>query len=161
MLAFAFFALSSLANGQESPILPLMPMPAKVQTGTGQFAVNPSFKVALHGCDDARIKRASERFLKNLSRRTGIPLSSNSDSAANFTIECRGQGASVQKLGEDESYRLEVSPAKVHLDAANPLGALHGLQTFLQLVRIGPEGFAAASVVIDDNPRFPWRGLLI
>jgi len=161
VLALAFFALSSLANGQEGAVLPLMPLPAKAQAGTGQFAVNPAFKIVLHECDDARIKRASERFLKNLSRQTGIPLNGDSDAVANFVIECRGQGASVQKLGEDESYRLEVTSTKVHLDAPNPLGVLHGLQTFLQLVRIGPEGFAAAAVVIDDTPRFPWRGLLI
>ena len=30
-------------------------------------------------------------------------------------------------------------PTEVHLEAANPLGVLHGLQTFLQLVRITPE----------------------
>jgi hexosaminidase len=38
---------------------------------------------------------------------------------------------------------------------------LHGLQTFLQLVQITPSGFAAPSVTIKDQPRFPWRGLLI
>jgi hexosaminidase len=161
VLVFAFFALSSLATGQESTIVPLMPMPAKVQVGAGRFTVNPAFKIALHGCDDARVKHASDRFLKTLSRRTGIPISSGNDSAANFIIECRSQGAAVQKLGEDESYWLEVTSTDVRLDAANPLGVLHGLQTFLQLVRIGPEGFAAPAVVIDDNPRFPWRGLLI
>jgi len=161
VLAFLFFTLSSVANGQEVASLPLMPVPAKVQRGTGQFAVNPSFAIALRGCDDARAKRASERFLRNLSRRTGIPLSGGKDGAANFTIECKSQGASFQKLGEDESYRLEVTSMEVHLAAPNPLGVLRGLQTFLQLVRIGPEGFAAPAAVIDDSPRFPWRGLLI
>ena len=38
---------------------------------------------------------------------------------------------------------------------------MRGLQTFLQLVSIRPEGFAASAVTIDDSPRFPWRGLLI
>ncbi len=38
---------------------------------------------------------------------------------------------------------------------------MHGLQTFLQLVHITPQGFAAASVTIDDQPRFEWRGLMI
>ena len=40
----------------------------------------------------------------------------------------------MQKLGEDESYRLEVTPAHAHLTAPNPLGALRGMETFLQLV---------------------------
>src|SRR6516225_1612283 len=36
-----------------------------------------------------------------------------------------------------------------------------GLQTFIQLVRITPEGFSAPVVTIDDQPRFQWRGLMI
>ena len=50
---------------------------------------------------------------------------------------------------------------EVHLEAANPLGVLHGLQTFLQLVRITPRGFAVPAMTIDDQPRFPWRGLML
>ncbi len=49
----------------------------------------------------------------------------------------------------------------MELTAPNPLGVLHGLQTFLQLVRITPQGFAAPVVTIDDQPRFPWRGLML
>jgi len=47
------------------------------------------------------------------------------------------------------------------LNAANPLGVLRGLQTFLQLVDVSPDGFAAPAVSIKDQPRFGWRGLLI
>jgi len=38
---------------------------------------------------------------------------------------------------------------------------MHGLQTFLQLVATTPEGFAVPSITVQDQPRFPWRGLLI
>jgi hexosaminidase len=38
---------------------------------------------------------------------------------------------------------------------------MHGMQTFLQLVRITPRGFTVPVVTIDDKPRFPWRGLMI
>src|SRR6202023_3502781 len=38
---------------------------------------------------------------------------------------------------------------------------LHGLQTFLQLVEPGINGFAVPAVTIKDQPRFAWRGLLI
>ena len=67
----------------------------------------------------------------------------------------------VQQLGEDESYSLEVTSSGAKLSAANPLGILHGLQTFLQLVDVTPDGFAAPAVSIQDSPRFPWRGLMI
>jgi hexosaminidase len=38
---------------------------------------------------------------------------------------------------------------------------MRGLQTFLQLVEITPQGFAVPTVWIEDKPRFPWRGLMI
>jgi hexosaminidase len=65
----------------------------------------------------------------------------------------------VQQVDEDESYHLQITADEVHLEAANPLGILHGMQTFLQLVRITPRGFAVPAMTIDDQPRFPWRGL--
>jgi len=43
----------------------------------------------------------------------------------------------VQEMGEDEAYTLEVTSAGAKLNAANPLGVLRGLQTFLQLIETG------------------------
>jgi len=56
---------------------------------------------------------------------------------------------------------LDVTPGGAKLHAANPLGVLRGLQTFLQLIAISPEGFSVPAVRIEDRPRFPWRGLMI
>ena len=67
----------------------------------------------------------------------------------------------MQQVDEDESYHLQITADEVHLEAANPLGVLHGLQTFLQLVRITPRGFVVPAMTIDDQPRFPWRGLML
>src|SRR5262249_183010 len=110
------------------------------------------------GAADARVKHAAERFLANLARRTNL---GPADGPATFVIACTNGGEKVQVLGEDESYRLEVTPTEVHLDAATPLGVIHGLQTFLQLTQKGPDGFYTPSLVIEDAPRFPWRGILI
>ena len=56
----------------------------------------------------------------------------------------------MQELDEDESYRLEISATHVELTAPNPLGTLHGLQSFLQLVRVSPQGFSVPVVTIDE-----------
>jgi hexosaminidase len=67
----------------------------------------------------------------------------------------------VQEIGEDEAYTLDVTTSGAKIHAASPLGAMHGLQTFLQLVAITPDGFTVPAVHIEDEPRFPWRGLMI
>ncbi len=163
LLIMVLFGMNSVAvYAQENNNLSLMPVPASVRPGTGQFIINDSFAIAFHGYTEPRLQRAGERFLRNLSLETGIRFHDNADAAhANFVLNCKGAGEKVQALGEDESYRLEVTSSGAQLDASTPLGLLRGMQTFLQLVQIGPQGFAAPAVVIEDKPRFPWRGLML
>jgi hexosaminidase len=154
--------LPPVVRGQDAASLPLMPLPSHVTQGTGQFLVNGSFSVAAEGYSDPRVVEGRQRFINKLWRETGIPFQTSSpDSGATFVIKTGGASEAVQQLGEDESYHLAVTPTHVELTAPNALGVLHGLQTFLQLVHITPQGFAVPVVTIDDQPRFPWRGLMI
>ncbi len=139
-----------------------MPLPLHAVLGQGDFPIDETFGIELKGYTEPRLSRARQRFLDTLSRETGIPLWREAQfNQAKFIIETAGASDRVQQLGEDESYHLEVSPTQVRLTAANPLGVLHGLQTFLQLVQLTPRGFSVPAVTIDDAPRFPWRGLMI
>lgn len=140
-----------------------MPVPEKLQTGAGQLTIDQLFAVALTGAKDSRLNSGVARFLDELSRQTGMPLNKDLVDAAKATlvIHAESSGRKVQELEEDESYTLEVTSARATLSAPNPLGILHGLQTFLQLVATTPTGFAVPAVNIQDHPRFPWRGLLI
>jgi hexosaminidase len=159
---FMACALTIPGEAQSNKTLSLMPMPATVQPGTGEFLIGSSLKVLVQGNGGSLVERAVNRFLYGLWQRTGIPTrSASSDSPPNFIVNCATAGSDVQSVEEDESYRLEVTSSTVHLDAPKPLGVLHGLQTFLQLVEVGPQGFAAPVITIKDQPRFPWRGLLI
>lgn len=162
VIACWVWAFSPRLSAQTENPLPVMPLPAHVVRGQGQFLVDGNFGVALDGYTEPRLQRAKQRFLDRLSRETGIPLWREARfNHANFVIRTSGPSDQVQQLGENEAYHLEISATHVELTAANPLGILHGLQTFLQLVRITPEGFSAPVVTVDDSPRFPWRGLMI
>lgn len=156
--------LSTARNGraqQTSPLM-MMPLPAHAVLGNGEFLIDGSFGIDLQGYKEPRLERARQRFLDTLSRETGIPLWREAAvNPSHFTIHTGGPSRPVQQLDEDESYRLVISSTDVQLTAPNPLGILHGLQTFLQLVRVTPKGFTVPAVSIDDSPRFPWRGLLI
>src|SRR5579864_2581954 len=154
-------AFSALAQPQTQTQLNLMPMPASVQQGTGQLAINQSFSVAVTGARDASLDEEAQRFVTQLSRQTGIPFRPKPGATATLQIHADRGREAVQKLGEDESYELSVTDSGAKLDARTVLGALDGLETFLQLVTITPNGFAVPAVTIKDQPRFPWRGLLI
>ncbi|HEY2352105.1 MAG TPA: family 20 glycosylhydrolase [Candidatus Acidoferrum sp.] len=145
------------------PTLNLMPMPSSVQTGSGALKIDATFTVALAGHTDARLTGAAERFLERLARQTGLLIAVKlaKGEQATLVLHTEHDSKPVQELGEDESYTLEVTSAGANIKAANDLGTLHGLQTFLQLVSVSPDGFAAPAVSIKDTPRFPWRGTMI
>jgi len=151
----------SQSSHAQLPQLNLMPMPASVQTGTGQLSITRTFSVGVSGFRDASIDAAVERFQRQLSRQTGIFLLPQPGAAPTLQVHADHGRDAVQKLGEDESYELAVTSSSANLSAPTPLGILHGLQTFLQLVEITPTGFAVPAVEIKDHPRFPWRGTMI
>ena len=81
--------------------------------------------------------------------KTGMPLSpflATDASRATLEITNGHAGEAVQKLGEDESYRLEITPNRARINAPQPLGALRGMETFLQLVEADRQLYSARSV---------------
>jgi hexosaminidase len=165
VVGFAMLLYAAGASTQEQPKLNLMPYPANLQTGNGSLRIDSTFSVALTGHTEARLDRAVQRFLRQLSRQTALPIPANSSTKAStnptLTLHTNHASKEVQELGEDESYALSITADGAQIDAPTPLGAMHGLQTFLQLVEVSPDGFTAPALIIHDQPRFPWRGLMI
>lgn len=163
LLSISFLLLlSRVAITQTAPQLNVMPMPANVQLGSGQLPIDQSFSVAVSGHHEALVDKAVQRFVAHLSKETGmLPVTAPEKKSPTLSVEVERGSGSTERLGEDESYQLQVTPSSATLSAPNPLGVLHGLQTFLQLVETGAKGFYVPAVTINDQPRFAWRGLLI
>jgi hexosaminidase len=154
----------------------LMPLPVKVEAAAGKLAIDGSFSVVATGYCDLRLETALNRFVARVSRQTGIPMPAarppdagpgpeGTPHPAALRVECAGvpsgPGAEDPSLGEDESYQLDIDPDGARIKAATVAGALHGLETFAQLVVPGAEGFQVPAIHIEDRPRFPWRGLML
>ena len=142
-----------------------MPFPANLVQKRGKFRLSESFTVDVRGKAHPRIYKAAARLLRRLAGRTFFCFPQNyitPDSTVekpSMVIECQRQGRVV--LHEDESYKLKVTTEEVELAAVTDIGALRGLETYLQLLSADEEGYYIPAVQIDDKPRFPWRGLLI
>ncbi|HEY6267277.1 MAG TPA: family 20 glycosylhydrolase [Candidatus Acidoferrum sp.] len=162
ILVLGVLSYPAMTTAQQ-PALNLMPLPASAQSGTGTLAVDSTFSVAFTGHTEPRLERAGERFMGQLARQTALPLSLRPAKGTKATLVVQTDHASkeIQDVGEDESYVLEVTAEGAKLTAPTALGTMHGLQTFLQLVDVSPNGFAAPALKIQDQPRFPWRGLMI
>jgi hexosaminidase len=164
ILLSLFAASINFSSQAQSSRHNLMPVPASLQFGSGRLAVNEAFAVAVKGHSDARLTEAIDRMARRLEARTGFTFARGlaSDAAkATLVIQCQAPGKAIPAVDEDESYSLEVSGAQAVMNAPTVVGALRGLETFLQLLSGDKDGHFIPAVVINDKPRFPWRGLMI
>lgn len=164
-LFILFFITFSSAAQVTKESLNLMPWPQKVELKTGNFTLSSTFKVNVTGQPNARIFGAVSNFLRRLDGRTGLffkqgfVTSTNEFPEAQLQINCTKAG----KIGlfEDESYQLTIQSNGISINASSDLGALHGLETLLQLLQNNATSFYFPNVSITDMPRFTWRGLMI
>ena len=144
--------------------LNLMPVPASVRTQTGRLPITSSFNVAVKNYTDERLRAGIARMLRRLQGRTVLTFPSElatDESTATLVIQCERAGEIIPSLNENESYSLEVTDKQARLSAPTVVGALRGLETFLQLLEGDRDGYYLPGINIQDQPRFPWRGLLI
>ena len=141
----------------------MMPEPASLQGNEGSLALTSSFTVSTAGASSARLDQAVLRTLGRLEDKAGVPLGKQivRNGPATLTLVVHEDGPAVQGLGDDESYSLTSTSSSVQLEAPNTLGALHGLETLVQLVQPSGSGYVLPAVTIQDAPRFRWRGLMI
>ncbi|TRW97930.1 beta-N-acetylhexosaminidase [Flavobacterium gawalongense] len=159
-----FFAFVSNAQIQKEQ-LNLMPWPQNINLTTGTFALSKKFKVNITGNPNPRIFIGATNFLRRLDGRTGLFLEQsfltkvNESPEAELQINCVRNGKI--EINEDESYKLTITSNKITINATSDLGALHGLETLLQLLQNNSTSYYFPTVEITDSPRFTWRGLMI
>lgn len=149
----------------EPALSQLLPIPNEIAEGEGRFRIEKAFVVSVQGEPHERIYGEASRFLRRLDQRTGLFFAQDfvkegedlEEAALEIDVERPGQVL----LGEDESYKLEVTEDAVRVIATTDLGAMHGLETLLQLLSADDRGYYFPVVTIHDAPRFPWRGLMI
>ena len=158
-------ACASFAVAQQLPPQPnLMPVPASYTFNGDRLSIDQSFKVATRGHSDARLQAAIARFVKRLEGRTVLsfaPGLAPDDQMTTLIVACDGPGQEIPSVSDNESYRLDITDRQALLSAATVVGAIRGLETVLQLLNSDRRGFFLPGVKIQDQPRFPWRGLLI
>ena len=164
-----FVAILIISGGegmaQNTRVHNLMPVPAKVEFGSGNFRLTTGFIFKVDGNTSKRLNAYATRVLRRLSGRTGLFILqdnvSNSDTLKSPQMRISFKREGVLKVGEDESYTLEVTGSGVRLGAVTDFGAMRGLETLLQLIEKDGEGYYLPVVKIEDKPFYKWRGLMI
>ncbi len=82
---------------------------------------------------------------------------SSSYSKANITIVINGKHKKNDSYWPNESYILNVSPKKIHIESITEAGAFYAVQTLLQMISQQRD---LQCCTIKDTPAYKWRGLL-
>src|SRR6478609_6165302 len=162
-----FFLLASTISSAQitKEQLNIMPWPQNISLSEGSFALTKNFKVNITGAPNARIYSGATNFLRRLDGRTGLFFNQgfitglNEVPEAELQINCVRSGKI--ELYEDESYLLNVTANKITINATTDLGAMHALETLLQILQNNSNSFYFPVSKISDFPRFAWRGLMI
>jgi len=146
-----------------APAHDLMPAPVSLRLATGRLPIDARFRMAAaEPCDD-RVLAGLGRLASALGRHLGreLPAPTRAASRPGLRVVCAPAPARVQQPVEQEAYAFEIRPEGAVLHAESSLGALHGLETLRQLVRSENGRLFLPAAVVEDRPRFPWRGLLL
>jgi hexosaminidase len=163
--AAAVVLWSMAASAQSGFRNTLMPQPTTLQAGTGSLPLNSTFKVEIPASHDERLQHAIDRAVRRVENATGLPHEGIGRepviAKTRLVVKVDRPGEAVQSINEDESYALKVTPDAAEIDAATDVGAIHGLETLVQLVQSSGDGYMLPAVTIQDAPRFRWRGLMV
>jgi hexosaminidase len=142
-------------SDEDRQILTLMPLPAKAKLRGADVPLASEVAIVWKGKTDSRLTKAWARFAD------AYGLKENPAADFVFELTCDSAAVRIQRPVENESYTLSVSANNVELKASTPYGILHGLETLRQLISENDEGYSLPGIIMQDTPRFPWRGVMI
>ncbi len=136
--------------------LPLIPQPASVKVGEGRFTLDADTAVIGEG----QAATVARQFIDLLGRTTPLKLrdAAAADGAPAIVFALDASAAQ----SSPEAYSLTVAPEGVRVSAADARGLFYGAVTLWQLLSGEPgDAVSLPALVIDDAPRFGWRGLML
>ncbi|MCP4662367.1 MAG: beta-N-acetylhexosaminidase, partial [bacterium] len=157
----ALCLLPILARAQD-PAISIIPKPVSMTIKQGEFRLTP--ETVLVAGDE--LEALGRQLAGMLAPATGFDLKVNRSKRERSNSIVLRLDPGLRHLG-DEGYRLEVTPQRVRIRAPAPAGIFYAFQTLRQLLppaifreaRVDGVDWTIPCVVIDDHPRFRWRGM--
>ncbi|HMA51761.1 MAG TPA: family 20 glycosylhydrolase [Magnetospirillaceae bacterium] len=151
----ACLALAVMAGPLHAEPASLLPRPLSDRPADGSFTVSAATPVVADAHDKAA-QEAAHRFTALLADSGAVALKDGAGAnAIRFVTD--------KKIAGDEAYRLAVTPQGITISASHPAGLFYGAVSLWQLLTAEPGAgpVTLAARIIDDKPRFAWRGLLL
>ena len=134
----------------------IVPLPDKIQTTDGKvFILQDGVTVGCKENDENMLRNV--RFLSEyVKEQTGITLSNQAVNKKATILLCLNE-----KISNKEGYRLTVNNKNILIEGSTPAGVFYGIQTLRKALPVMKEAqmIEIPAVVIDDAPRFAYRGM--
>ena len=155
LIILAFTLLSSYSASAATETVAIVPLPAKMSVGSGEFLLPAKSTYAIPSYQGDSIARVFNLVKPEIERNADISLTK---STSKPTISLL-----LDKDQPSEGYELKVNADGVIITASKPAGFFYGLQTLLQLIGAPAKDTAAAIPYIEiaDEPAFGWRGFML
>jgi hexosaminidase len=137
---------------------PIVPAPARLVPGAGVFPVSAGTVVVVSDPGNAELRALRDLLVGHLARSFGVPVTGG-DAPADGGAGTIALTLDTAASPSPEGYRLEVTPQAVTLRARAPAGLFYGIQTLAQIPPAGEAPRGVPAVLIEDAPRFPYRGM--
>jgi len=137
----------------------VIPKPARLEaSGGAPFVFSESTTVVVNGRSDLiGIAVLAADLLGRVSGRAIEIRYAETDAPDVVRLRLTGQEGD-----DDESYTLASHAGRVDLEARSPAGLIRAIVTLRQLMVTAPDGtLQVPSVLVEDAPRYGWRGLSI
>lgn len=162
LILFVFLNQNLFSQSKLNEKYNLMPWPKEVKENSNKLIIANDLTIAINGDDTGRVHNAGINFLRRLVNRTGVFIDTGFPLVNKpATIEVNFNSVATLDINTRESYSIDVENGKAIINAVSDVGALHAIQTLLQLVNHDENHFYFEGVNIKDEPRFVWRGLMI
>nr|WP_319511658.1 family 20 glycosylhydrolase [uncultured Draconibacterium sp.] len=147
-----------LISDEDRAKIEIMPLPASLKIYNGDIDLREGINISFINVQNDYLNKAANRFVNDLESIYGIPADEN---GVSLEINCSEESESnIPEFGNDESYSLDIEN-RIILTANTQFGINHGLETILQLVKQNEEGVTISKLKVEDEPRFPWRGVML
>ncbi len=137
----------------------LMPLPAELSLKKGEFIIAQDLGYSFKETSSPRMEKAIDRFYSKLSSKTGISFEGKSVPV--LILDCKNTGKQYPTLDDDESYSISITSNEIIISANFETGIIFGLESLLQLAKEQDSGWIFPAMELNDQPRYPWRGLMI
>ena len=165
----SFMCVFSATIAAQTNTYNIIPKPAKLKPQQGQFVFSDETRIVAPVSSDPDMYNAVftlfERLLLNGVK---VEITDNSDGsikADKNMVYCR----LAPSITNREAYKMKIAKDRIEIEAGAPAGIFYAMQTIRQL--LPPEinrgslnrdmTWAVPCVVIEDEPRYPYRGLLL